>query len=224
MLKKENKFNILLESLYDDLNVKPNASQEEITQQYKKLVKDYSPENPKNEKHQEWASGEMETVVKAYKVLGDEQRRKEYDQKLNEERENQKNSFSKNKKIILKHFINNQQIFFIFLEKIWEYPEVINENSKVIQRLSSKFQKILYKTKEFDGNKQLQYFSKKLAKIIVSNILLRRKTEVERMQRWLEDRETSNNILQEGINIHKIIAEILNEVFNKEFDNILKSE
>lgn len=64
------------DNLYDVLGVKENATQEEIKKQYRKLAKENHPD----------AGGKEETFKKisqAYDVLGDESKRRQYDQRKN---------------------------------------------------------------------------------------------------------------------------------------------
>lgn len=63
---------------YKILGVSRNASQDEIKKAYRKLAMQYHPDkNPGNEK---WANEKFKEVNEAFSVLGDEQKRKQYDQ------------------------------------------------------------------------------------------------------------------------------------------------
>ena len=62
---------------YECLNVKPEASQDEIRKSYKKLAIKWHPDkNPGNEKE---AEEKFKQISQAYAVLGDKSKRKEYD-------------------------------------------------------------------------------------------------------------------------------------------------
>jgi len=63
---------------YRTLGVTENASDREIKKAYRKLAMQYHPDrNPENEK---WANEKFKEVNEAYGVLGDPQKRKQYDQ------------------------------------------------------------------------------------------------------------------------------------------------
>ena len=63
---------------YKTLGVTENASDGEIKKAYRKLAMQYHPDrNPENEK---WANEKFKEVNEAYGVLGDPQKRKQYDQ------------------------------------------------------------------------------------------------------------------------------------------------
>ncbi|MFP3974819.1 MAG: DnaJ domain-containing protein [Dehalococcoidia bacterium] len=63
---------------YKTLGVSKNASQDEIKKAYRKLAMQYHPDkNPGNE---QWANDKFKEVNEAFSVLGDEQKRKQYDQ------------------------------------------------------------------------------------------------------------------------------------------------
>lgn len=64
------------ENLYDILGVKENASQEEIKKNYRKLAKENHPDAGGDE-------NKFKKISQAYDVLGDESKRKEYDNSKN---------------------------------------------------------------------------------------------------------------------------------------------
>lgn len=73
-------------TLYEILEVSENASPEVIEKAYKILVKKYHPDlQPAEEKKH--AEDKMKEINEAYEVLGDEQKRKAYDNELEAERE-----------------------------------------------------------------------------------------------------------------------------------------
>ncbi len=63
---------------YDMLGIPRNASGDAVKKAYRKLAMKYHPDrNPKN---QEWANHKFKEINEAYGVLGDPQKRKQYDQ------------------------------------------------------------------------------------------------------------------------------------------------
>jgi len=63
---------------YQILGVAKNASDTEIKKAYRKLAMQYHPDrNPSNEK---WANAKFKEINEAYAVLGDPQKRRQYDQ------------------------------------------------------------------------------------------------------------------------------------------------
>ena len=74
-------------NLYEILEVSENASMETINKIYKIQAKKYHPDLQTNEKDKLKAEEKMKQINDAYSVLSDEQKRKEYNQKLEQERE-----------------------------------------------------------------------------------------------------------------------------------------
>ena len=73
--------------LYKILEVSSSASQEEIRKSYRKLARKYHPDSNPNDKN---ASDRFKEIAEAYAVLGDEDKRTEYD----EQRVEKKNRFA----------------------------------------------------------------------------------------------------------------------------------
>ena len=73
-----------METLYDILEVSRKASKEVIEKAYKTLAKKYHPDLQTAE-NKEIAEKRMKEINEAYDVLSDEQKRKEYDEKLEAE-------------------------------------------------------------------------------------------------------------------------------------------
>ncbi len=69
-----------MNNLYEILQVNKNDSQETIEKSYKKLVKKYHPDIAKDKAKAEEI---MKNINNAYDILGDEEKRKEYDEQLN---------------------------------------------------------------------------------------------------------------------------------------------
>ena len=74
-------------NLYEILEVSENASMETINKIYKIQAKKYHPDLQTSEADKLKAEEKMKQINEAYSVLSDEQKRKEYNQKLEEERE-----------------------------------------------------------------------------------------------------------------------------------------
>lgn len=78
---------------YDTLKVSQNASQAEIKQSYRRLVKLFHPDiNPETTDPEE-----IIRINAAYEVLGDEKTRKNYDRRINQNSRNYENDYSKAK-------------------------------------------------------------------------------------------------------------------------------
>lgn len=75
-----------MENYYDILEVSPKASKQIIDKAYKTLAKKYHPDaNPEDRK--EWAEEKFKKINEAYEVISDEEKRAEYDKKLEQEKE-----------------------------------------------------------------------------------------------------------------------------------------
>lgn len=72
-------------TLYEILEVSENASAEVIEKAYKVLAKKYHPDLQTQEEKQN-AEMKMKQINEAYEVLGNEEKRREYDKKLEQER------------------------------------------------------------------------------------------------------------------------------------------
>ena len=73
-------------TLYEILEVSENASPEIIEKAYKVLAKKYHPDLQQAEEKKN-AETKMKQINEAYEILGNTQKRKEYDEKLKNERE-----------------------------------------------------------------------------------------------------------------------------------------
>lgn len=74
-----------MSNLYEILEVSEKASKEIIDKAYRVLAKKYHPDLQKQEEKQE-AEKKMKQINEAYEILSNEEKRKEYDAKLAEER------------------------------------------------------------------------------------------------------------------------------------------
>ena len=77
-----------MENLYDILEVSPKASKEVIERAYKTLAKKYHPDLQDGEDKIK-AEEKMKELNHAYSILGDENRRAEYDESLKEKKQEQ---------------------------------------------------------------------------------------------------------------------------------------
>lgn len=78
-------------TLYEILEVSEKASKEVIDKAYRVLAKKYHPDL-QEEGFKEEAENYMKEINEAYSILGDEEKRKQYDDKLNAERQYKNNS------------------------------------------------------------------------------------------------------------------------------------
>ncbi len=85
-----------MENLYDILGVQQNAADAEIKKAFRALSKKYHPDvNPGNKKAEE----KFRAVSEAYAILQDPQKRKEYDKKLEGEKQSAYHKAANNKDI-----------------------------------------------------------------------------------------------------------------------------
>lgn len=75
-----------MENYYDILEVSPKASKQIIDKAYKTLAKKYHPDANSEDK-KEWAEEKFKKINEAYEVISDEEKRVEYDKKLEQEKE-----------------------------------------------------------------------------------------------------------------------------------------
>lgn len=77
-------------NLYEILEVSENASEDTINKIYKIQAKKYHPDLQKSEEEKTKSEEKMKKINDAYGILSDNQKRKEYDEKLKEQREYEK--------------------------------------------------------------------------------------------------------------------------------------
>ena len=77
-----------METLYDILEVSRKASKEIIEKAYKTLAKKYHPDLQMTEEDKKIAEEKMKKINEAYSVLGNEEKKAEYDYKLQQEEQN----------------------------------------------------------------------------------------------------------------------------------------
>lgn len=99
-----------MKSYYEILEVDKNASQEVIEKAYKALAKKYHPDLQQGAKKQEYAE-KMKIINQAYDILSDSYKREQYDQRLQNEREqNQTISREQQERIMQENYTLKQQI------------------------------------------------------------------------------------------------------------------
>lgn len=91
-----------MKTWYEILEVSENASKEIIEKAYKVLAKKYHPDL-QTEENKQIAENKMKEINEAYSILSDEEKRKDYDNKLHAEREEANR---------IKHEQNNSQAYY----------------------------------------------------------------------------------------------------------------
>lgn len=134
-------------NLYEILEVSENASMETINKIYKIQAKKYHPDLQTNEADKVKAEEKMKQINDAYSVLSDEQKRKEYDQKLEREREIKRQQDEQN-------IINNVARNYSEAQKTNQTNNTINNNS------NSQNNAVYYKTKSNKNYNQRVYTEK----------------------------------------------------------------
>ena len=134
-------------NLYEILEVSENASMETINKIYKIQAKKYHPDLQTNEADKVKAEEKMKQINDAYSVLSDEQKRKEYDQKLEREREIKRQQDEQN-------IINKVARNYSEAQKRNQTNNTINNNS------NSQNNAVYYKQKSNENNNQRVYTEK----------------------------------------------------------------
>lgn len=149
-------------NLYEILEVSENASMETINKIYKIQAKKYHPDLQTNEADKVKAEEKMKQINDAYSVLSDEQKRKEYDQKLEQERELKRQQDEQN-------IINNVARNYSEAQKTNQSNNTINNNSNfqnkaVYYKQKSNENNKVYTEKDYirDYNKKLRRFKAQL--------------------------------------------------------------
>ena len=81
-------------SYYDVLEVDPKADAKSIKKQYRKLALRWHPDKHQSDADKEEATRQFTLINEAFETLGDDERRKEYDASLRQERRQQRGSAS----------------------------------------------------------------------------------------------------------------------------------
>ena len=127
-----------METLYDILEVSKKASKEIIEKAYKTLEKKYHPDLQNSDNEKKIAEERMKAINEAYSVLSDEQKRAEYDLKLQheEEIEKYKNSSQENAEDHYEQDYDEDEMY----ENDWK-KQYANLSPKEQKRVARKIQK-----------------------------------------------------------------------------------
>ena len=127
-----------METLYDILEVSRKASKEIIEKAYKTLAKKYHPDLQNSDNEKKIAEERMKKINEAYSVLSDEQKRAEYDLKLQheEEIEKYKNSSQENAEEHYEQDYDEDEMY----ENDWK-KQYANLSPKEQKRVARKIQK-----------------------------------------------------------------------------------
>ena len=125
-----------VETLYDILEVSRKASKEVIEKAYKTLAKKYHPDLQTAE-NKEIAEKRMKEINEAYDVLSDEQKRKEYDEKL--EAYVYKNTFFK---IIFNLESNSLMFSFIFADENSTLVPILQHDGFYVHHIQHLFKQL----------------------------------------------------------------------------------
>ena len=136
-------------TLYEVLEVSENASAEVIEKAYKVLAKKYHPDL-QSEANKKSAENKMKKINEAYDILGNEEKRKEYDKALEQEREEQrlKQEMELERQRIEKEQANQASYMN-------EYSDVNTKNETELQRQLREYEKDL-KRKEMQRMQKMQ--------------------------------------------------------------------
>ncbi|MHC1748121.1 MAG: J domain-containing protein [Cellulosilyticaceae bacterium] len=116
-----------MKNLYQLLGVETTATQEEVKKAYRKLAKKYHPDvNPNNEK----AETLFKDITKAYEILGDETKRKQYDSQRQQNSNQNKSSGQKDNKTTKETSRRQQTAETMNIQKEFESFFGFNPNSK----------------------------------------------------------------------------------------------
>ena len=147
-----------MENLYEILEVSPNASKEVIDRAYKVLAKKYHPDLQEN-KNDKKTEEMMKKINYAYSIIGDEQKRKEYDVELEEEKRTNelKNEQNKNEEDIFTNrndynkYYENESEFNNSYENPRNWREYYNN-------LNNREQRKIRKNIEKDAKNEYRYY------------------------------------------------------------------
>lgn len=118
-----------MSNLYEILEVSKNASKEVIDKAYHVLAKKYHPDLQTNEKEKNIAKEKMQKINSAYEILGDEQKRKIYDLKLEQEIEEQKRKENQKQLEELRNLKQNMQAQNIGRNEVNDVQNNMNNSS-----------------------------------------------------------------------------------------------
>lgn len=135
-------------NLYEILEVSENASMETINKIYKIQAKRYHPDLQTNEADKLKAEEKMKQINDAYSVLSDEQKRKEYDQNLEQEREIKRQQDEQN-------IINNVARNYSEVQRGEQTNNTVNNNSNVQNNT------VYYKPRNNESNNNQKVYTEK---------------------------------------------------------------
>ena len=135
-------------NLYEILEVSENASMETINKIYKIQAKRYHPDLQTNEADKLKAEEKMKQINDAYSVLSDEQKRKEYDQNLEQEREIKRQQDEQN-------IINNVARNYSEAQRGEQTNNTVNNNSNVQNNT------VYYKPRNNESNNNQKVYTEK---------------------------------------------------------------
>lgn len=138
------------DTLYEILEVSENASAEVIEKAYKVLVKKYHPDL-QEEAEKQTAEKKIKQINEAYEILGDETKRKEYDLKLEQEREIQKNNYEQS----VRHTQNNQDKYTNNISDDYKTDNVNGQVNYNYENERIKYEERLMQ-EEYEKRKQMQ--------------------------------------------------------------------
>jgi len=130
-----------MKNYYDVLDVKKNASSQEIKYSYRNLAKKYHPDTGGDEE-------KFKEIIEAYEVLGDLQKRKNYDLSLNEGATFENSIFNEFFNGIFSSYQSPPKTNVVDLDIVIEYRVTIHDF------FNGKKDIIKYKRKIFDDNKK----------------------------------------------------------------------
>lgn len=215
-------------TLYELLEVSENASDEVIEKAYKVLVKKYHPDL-QSDSQKESAEEKMKEINKAYDVLGDSEKRKEYDAKLLQERELEKikeekkqDSYKNEEKVtrnVNKNVVNNNDNFF-YEQKRKEYEQRLKEEEykqrqKMQENLNKEYENAYYNYLKSLGYKIKHKWTKENIRdfvivIIIMAIIVTILWFIPPSHDWMVEFYESNPIIKTIINI---IGAIITGIF-----------
>ena len=213
-------------TLYEVLEVSEKASDEVIEKAYKVLVKKYHPDL-QSDSQKESAEEKMKEINKAYDVLGDSEKRKEYDAKLLQERElekikeEQKQDSYKNEEKVTRNVnknVGNDNFFYEQKRKEYEQrlkEEEYKQRQKMQENLNKEYENAYYNYLKSLGYKIKHKWTKEnirdfIIVIIIMAIIVTILWFIPPSHDWIVDFYESNPIIKTVINI---IGAIITGIF-----------
>ena len=215
-------------TLYEVLEVSEKASDEVIEKAYKVLVKKYHPDL-QSDSQKESAEERMKEINKAYDVLGNSEKRKEYDTKLLQERELEKikeeqkqDSYKHEEKVTINvnKNVGNDNDNFFYEQKRREYEQRLKEEEykqrqKMQENLNKEYENAYYNYLKSLGYKIKHKWTKENIRdfvivIIIMAIIVTILWFIPPSHDWMVEFYESNPIIKTVINI---IGAIITGIF-----------